>query len=201
MNRTASYLDRLAARRSLSSLKRHAAFGIAVSTAAVAIAGWHYLFVVGANDTVWATVLVAGGLGISIARALPCVWTVPERIVSSIFQRLGSWLFSVVLTFLYFVLVTPVGLALRQRRREVLQYWKERPTAAQSMWRPKDTSAERYIRKAGRSTFGSLFSVLQYFHAGRHYILLPFLIVVLALGLVLFFVKSSALAPFIYTVF
>ena len=44
-------------------------------------------------------------------------------------------------------------------------------------------------------------TVLQFFARRGHYIFLPTLVVLLALGLVLFFVKSSVLAPFIYTLF
>ena len=43
--------------------------------------------------------------------------------------------------------------------------------------------------------------VLQFFAARGHYVYLPTLVILMSLGLVLFFVKSSALAPFLYTLF
>jgi hypothetical protein len=44
-------------------------------------------------------------------------------------------------------------------------------------------------------------NVLQFFARRGHYVFLPTLLILLALSVVLFFVKSSALAPFIYTLF
>jgi hypothetical protein len=53
-----------------------------------------------------------------------------------------------------------------------------------------------------RTTRGSQpFFVVGYFVRNGHFMLLPVLVFLLVAGLVLYFVKSSALAPFIYTLF
>jgi hypothetical protein len=41
---------------------------------------------------------------------------------------------------------------------------------------------------------------LSFFAQRGHYLLLPVLLFLLLLGLILFFVQTSALAPFIYTI-
>lgn len=41
--------------------------------------------------------------------------------------------------------------------------------------------------------------VVVYFIRNKHYLLIPVLVLLLVLGLIMFFVKASALAPFIYT--
>jgi hypothetical protein len=47
----------------------------------------------------------------------------------------------------------------------------------------------------------SIFRLFAYFTVKRHFILLPLLFILLLLGLVFFFISSTVIAPFIYTLF
>ena len=46
-----------------------------------------------------------------------------------------------------------------------------------------------------------LFSTFGFFYERGHYLVLPILAVLMVLGVILFFVQGSVLAPFIYTIF
>ena len=52
-----------------------------------------------------------------------------------------------------------------------------------------------------RGLSSQIFVVVGYFIRNGHFVLVPVVVFLLLAGLVLFFVKSSALAPFIYTLF
>ena len=196
-----TYHDRLAARTALAELKRHAGFGIAISSILIAWSAWKYYFVVGVNDTLWLAFLILGLAGLVAARAIPSIWTLPERALATVMQHIGHWLFAFVLTFLYFALVTPLGIVARISTKESFVEWHPDQSTRRASWTHKEITADGGVRHRRRSLMRSLAAVLLHFHRRRLYFVLPFLAIVLALGLALFFVKGSALAPFIYTLF
>jgi len=196
-----TYRDRLAARTALAELKRHAGFGMAISSILIAGSAWKYYFVVGVNDTLWFVLLILGLVGLVAARVVPSIWTVPERALATAMQHIGHWLFAIVLAFLYVALVTPLGILARINTRESFVEWHRDALPGRATWTPKEITADGGVRHKRRSLMRSLVAVLLHFQRRKLYFLLPFLAVVLALGLALFFVKGSALAPFIYTLF
>lgn len=196
-----TYRDRLAARTAVAELKRHAGFGMAISSILIGWSAWKYYFAVGVNDTLWLALLILGLVGLVAARALPSIWTLPERAFATAMQHVGNWLFAIVLAFLYFALVTPLGILARMSTRESFVEWHHDHLPRRANWTPKEITADGIVRHKRRSLFRSLAAVLLHFHRRKLYFVLPFLAIVLALGLALFFVKGSALAPFIYTLF
>lgn len=198
---TESYRDRLAARRAIADLKRHAGFGLAISSLLIGWSAWKYYFVVGANDALWLALLIGGVAGLVTARAIPSIWALPERALAAAMQRIGRWLFTLALAFLYFALVTPLGFIARLRTDESFVEWHDAAIPGRASWSPKEITADSGVRHKRRSLLQSLMAVLLHFQRRRLYFVLPFLAIVLALGLALFFVKGSALAPFIYTLF
>jgi len=196
-----TYRDRLAARRAVAELKRHAGFGMAISSILVGWSAWKYYFVVGASDTLWLALLMLGLAGFVAARAIPSIWTLPERALTSVMQHIGHWLFAIVLAFLYVALVTPFGIVARMSTRESFAEWHSDQLTRRASWTPKEITADDGVRHKRRSLMRSLAAVLLHCHRRKLYFVLPFLAIVLALGLSLFFVKGSALAPFIYTLF
>jgi hypothetical protein len=196
-----TYRDRLAARRAVADLKRHAGFGMAISSILIGWSAWKYYFAVGVNDTLWFALLILGLAGLVAARAIPSIWTVPERALAVVMQHIGHWLFAIVLAFLYFALVTPLGIVARMSTKESFVDWHRDQLSERASWTPKEITADGGVRHRRRSLMRSLVVVLLHFHRRKLYFVLPFLAIVLALGLALFFVKGSALAPFIYTLF
>lgn len=201
MPKDPGYLARLAQRRALAQLKRQAAFGIAFSSVLIAIGLWRYFLVIGSNSVIWAGVVGVGLAGLLVACVAPSLWHQPERFVALVVQKLGRVLFAALLVFLYLSLVTPLRLFAQHGSRERFLSWKpgaERPLPS---WSAKLSSADTGQRRHKRSVLAAMVGVLQHFHRRRLYWMLPFLAIALALGVALFFVKGSALAPFIYTLF
>ena len=200
-----SYLRRRDVRTAREALKRALGFGMVVSTLLVAVGAWRRFIVLGVNDKLWSVVAVVGVVGWVTSLVLPTVWKGPERLVARLAQKGGAVLFALLLGFVYIVLVTPVGWALRKTRgADPIYTWNGSEPRAMEGWRRKEVVSDAKLSRqaSGRANLlRSFFGVLGFFARRGHYALLPVLVILLALGLVLFFVQSSALAPFIYTVF
>jgi hypothetical protein len=102
---------------------------------------------------------------------------------------------------LYFGLITPLGWAVRSGLQERFLEWRSDDDRPQPTWTVKVLSSDAAEHQHKRSLLRAVVGVLQHFHRRKLYWVLPFLAIVLALGMALFFVKGSALAPFIYTLF
>jgi len=89
----------------------------------------------------------------------------------------------------------------RRRSKEAFIEWESSASSRRPAWTPKEVTADSGVRFQRRYLAHSLMMVMLHFQRRKLYFLLPFLAIVLALGLALFFVKGSALAPFIYTLF
>lgn len=196
-----SYLAGLESRRAVAEMKRQAAFGIACSSILLAIAAWKYFIVVGANASLWLTAICASVVGLAIARVAPWLWERPEAVLSYVVQKIGQLLFALTLGALYFGLVTPLGWAVRSGSQERFLGWRSDDDRPQPTWTVKVLSSDAAEHQHKRSLLRAVVAVLQHFHRRKLYWVLPFLAIVLALGMALFFVKGSALAPFIYTLF
>jgi hypothetical protein len=197
------YLRRRKARVAFAALKREIVFGMAISTLLLAIGAWRHFVVIGANDLLWGTVAALAGLGLLVAVVFPAAWSAPERVVSHLVGKLGGWLFAALLTLIYGFLITPIGWALRiLKGSHPIYAWNGAVPGAMEGWRAKDVLAEpNIVIRARASLARRFFGVLRFFALRGHYLVLPVLVVLIALGMALFFVKSSALAPFIYTLF
>jgi hypothetical protein len=197
------YLRRRKARVAFAVLKREIVFGMAISTLLLAIGAWRHFAVIGASDPLWAAVAALGGLGLLVAVVFPAAWSGPEWAVSYLVGKLGGWLFAALLTLVYGLLISPIGWALRTLRGSHPIYaWKGAAPEVMEGWRPKDVLAEANTGIRPRANLARrFFGVLRFFALRGHYLILPVLVMLMGLGMALFFVKSSALAPFIYTLF
>jgi len=197
-------MERRAARLAFHALKTEVAFGMVISSLLLGVGAWRYFVVIGANDGLAAAVAVLGAVGWVLTLVIPSVWSLPQKALGVLVRGLGGALFAVLLTLVYGALMAPVGVLLRAFRGSgPIATWDRAPPAGGlEGWRPKEVACEVRAGRRGKPSLAMRFlAVLQFFVRRGHYVFLPALVIVLALGLVLFFVKSSALAPFIYTLF
>ena len=92
----------------------------------------------------------------------------------------------------------------RLRGADPFYAWTGEAPAVTQGWVPKSVVDDRRSASseaAMRPLSSQLFVVIGYFLRNGHFVLVPVVVFLLLAGLVLFFVKSSALAPFIYTLF
>lgn len=121
-----------------------------------------------------------------------------RAVSEALFFMLGS-----VLTGVLYFLSLPLGATLGRRhltqRHPAIAPWfdpRHRKDWRRSTWTTKDT---RVDRQGGRRS--TIASALRVFIEQRNYLLLVVLIALLLLATVTMFAKSSAVAPFVYTLF
>jgi len=199
-----SYMDRRAARLAFHALKTEVAFGMVISSLLLGVGAWRYFVVIGANDRLAAAAAVLGAIGWLLTLLIPSVWRFPEKALGFLVRQVGGALFAVLLTLVYGALMVPVGFLLRAfgGSGPIATWDRAQPAGGLEGWRAKEVACEVRASRRGKPSLAMRFlAVLRFFVRRGHYVFLPTLVIVLALGLVLFFVKSSALAPFIYTLF
>jgi len=197
------YLQRRNARVALAQLKREIIFGMVVSSIMLGTGTWRYYIVVGVNDALWSIVAALGALGLLVTLILPWLWKSPEAGLTAIVRRVGGALFAVLLALVYGLLIFPVGWMLRRiKGADPVYSWESEMPLGMEGWHPKEVVFELNAGSHKKPNLLRRFvNVLQFFARRRHYVFLPTLVILLALGMVLFFVKASALAPLIYTLF
>lgn len=198
-----SYLVRRQARLALQELKLRIVFGLVISTLLLTIGVWRHWFVVGAGAEVALVLIMAGALGLALTLIFPTAWGLPESLLGRALRVVGGGLFAILLSLVYVLFITPVGwLVGKLKGRDPIYSWTLAPPDGMEGWHPKQVLCEAHLGSAGRSSSARRFvKIVRFFIERGHYLFLPTLVVLMALGLVLFFVKSSALAPFIYALF
>ncbi len=196
-----SYMKRLNVRRERAALKNNVIFGLTI--------GW-VLTLMGAFKTyillesgVSQLMLVAGVAFLGTTLVAPGLMIYPHKVMKGIATFVGTNLFKGILCVVYFLTILPAGLIYQKKNNhEPFYSWAAGNAPKIEGWTEKIASDEN-----GKSSEYSLpgwlqpLSVVIYFARNSQLLFLPCLIVLLMLGLIGVFVQSSALAPFIYTLF
>lgn len=197
------YLQRLEERRDADALKRQIVLGLVLGWLCILIGGFRAFFVVGAEGIGWRILLGLGFLLLCISLTLPSLLSVVERGWTRGLSGLGGLFFSILLAIIYFVMVWPAGVLLRRLKGHQGVYeWKDTSPSLESVWEPYAPRDDRAASAVGMTPL--LFQpahMLAFFVRRGQYLFLPALLFLLLLGLALFFIQTSSLAPFIYTLF
>lgn len=200
-----TYLGRLHVREARKQLTHDVVFGYFVSTLLAGLGFVKVCMAIGTSDAVWLPVMIAGLAGWLVTLAYPSAWGGPQRMVRLVGGAIGHTLFNILLTLIYFLLFWPLGVLLRLHHgTDPFYRWQAQPPVPMEAWHPKTvTLDEGKTTESDRATpaWMAPFMVLAFFARRGHYIALPVLIIMLALGLILFFLQTSSLAPMIYTLF
>ncbi|MBI2841752.1 MAG: hypothetical protein HYX75_25840 [Acidobacteria bacterium] len=198
-----SYLVRLDHRAHARQQKRQIVFGLVLGWIMTVLGAFNYFLVTGANDAIWHAVLIAGMAILLVTVSVPAAIGIIERPWVAATRWIGRAVFATILTTGYFVFFLPVGRIMRLWRGNHPFYsWGDGSPVAGEGWVSKDLPAEMRATASRRlPLLAQPFVVISFFVRRGQYLFLPALIVLLLLGLIMFFVQSSALAPFIYTLF
>jgi len=199
------YLQRLRERTAFLALKRQIVLGLVGGWLLLLLGGFRWIYVTNARASTSLAVVIVGaalfGLGLLSPRALAGV----ERGIRAVTGWIGKGVLLAFLSVTYFLIITPVGVAWRTMRGSDPFYgWTGEAPAGMQGWVPKSVVDDRRSassRAGMRGLSSQLFVVVGYFIRNGHFVLVPVVVFLLLAGLVLFFVKSSALAPFLYTLF
>ena len=200
------FLARHKARQARQDQHRRIVFGVVLGLILMLVAGTLFYLVAGANDALW-RVIFWMGCGLLVAGVLgPRLLAPIERIWSSAAQLIGKSLLLAVLIMFYVIFIVPIGLGMRMFRGAAPFYSWQDAAAPLGMegWSPKvidrgEKDSATQVRPRGMVL--QLVNVFAYFIRNRQIAYLPLLVVLLCVGWVMFFLQTSALAPFIYTLF
>ncbi len=197
------YLKRLALRREAVAIRRQTVYGLVMGWIFLLVPGFVYFCVPSRLDWLWAALMAIGGLHLAAAVVLPQALDWPERAWIGLARWQGWLVMTVLLTIVYFGMIWPAAGVSRRKTRGFVS-WVGEPPPLESAWEPIESmelAAEDAERERYRSLPVLLASVVGFFIRRGNYVLLPILILLIVLGLALYFAQSSALAPFIYTLF
>ena len=199
------YLIRLRVRTEFLALKRQIVLGLVGGWLLMLLGGFRWRYVATARDATSIALMIAGagffGLGLLWPRGLAGI----ERGIRAATGWIGKTVLLAFLSVTYFLIITPIGVLWRSLRGGDPFYgWSGEAPSGMQGWVPKsvvDDPRSASSEAALRGLSSQLFVVVGYFIRNGHFVLVPVVVFLLLAGLVLFFVKSSALAPFLYTLF
>lgn len=206
LNLTSSpYLRRLRERRQVSRMKQLVVFGHVLGWFIILFSGFQYFFVITKNDHLWEILIVLGIVLMLLAIVIPSSLSWLEKALRLPTQYIGEIILKIILIMIYFFVVMPVGLMLALHRGTKPFYaWNDKCDIPFQGWLEKQVPKEledRKLRNKKRPLLLQPILVLGYFLHNGNYIFIPAITLMISLGLVMFFLKTSSLAPLIYTLF
>ena len=180
--------------------------GYGIGLVALAVGMYRYFIVSGGRSIQWSALAWLGAAVMLVTLVAPFAWQRPEELLRRIGNWLGHRMMIALLVPVYFLLFWPVGALLRAwKGSQPLYEWDGSAAPDMEGWRskefPPDVSTAHARSRDTRKRRTSYFGVLAYFARRGHLLLIPVLVVIVSLGIALFFLQTSALAPFIYTLF
>jgi hypothetical protein len=197
------YLQRLALRREAAEVRRLIAYGLTLGWILTLVAGFLFFCVKSRLDWLWCSLMVLGFMHLVAAVILPQALVWPERIWMTIARWQGHIVMTVLLSAVYYLLLWPAS-RLSRPTADGFFHWDQQPPDTKSDWqliKPYGDERQAFGGSHYRGLPILLLSVIGFFARRGNYILLPIVILLIVLGLVLFIVQSSVLAPFIYPLF
>lgn len=200
MTKTDAYTEARKMRLLLDEIRRSAAFGQIIGTAA-GLYGWFgYTIGTAHSDAFYLAFGVAGALILLAGIACPLVLARPAAVFQNVMGKFGHLIFSVLLGIIYIVLLSPLARFTRASLRFPAARWQG--DAAQGFgWQRRSVRSALTSDSSGNGLPATIAGVLRHFARHGQWFLLPLLVLLLALGLLLFFAQTSVIAPFIYTLF
>lgn len=186
-------------RRFLHELKRQTVLGLLIGYAVLSYCMTRLYFVPTQHEVLMQIGAILGLLLIALSILLPQAFEPVEAVLRRVGSFIGENVLKASLVLIYLVVITPIGGAMRLVRGTApIHSWQGGPPRAAEHWRDKSLSCVIRGEGAGKTSF---FSVLHFFIKSGKILFLPSLMILLGLGLALYFVKTSVIAPFIYTLF
>jgi hypothetical protein len=197
-----TYLGRWKLREAYRKQKAQAVFGIAGGFILSCLFGFRAFYVTEASTWPNAGVSVVGAIMLLTALARPSAVEAILSPLQKIGNRVGGFLLSAFIAAIYFLIMTPVGeLYRRTRGAHPFYSWDTAPPQAGIEGWTEKPSAETEIKDGSRWKWTAPFRLVNMIVQRRNFILLPVLLILVMLGMTMFFVHSTGIAPLIYTLF
>lgn len=201
-----NYLKNLKDRKQAEVRKRQRELGLFGGCVCVVLSAFYYLFIVNKYDYIWKSVFIVG-ICLILAGALRPhqLLSKPEKIWTNGTQYLGRYMFGILLTIIYFTVLSPLGIlyCFVKGKGLFLSWTNVKDVTYNTSWEYIDTTNRIDLWKNGKkkSMLVLFFDIGQLYLNRKQWFLIPMLMILVLLGLVLFFVEGTVVAPFIYTLF
>lgn len=201
--RRGAYLARRAGRALRQAVHAQIAYGLTIGWLLLLGGGFLYCCVPSRLDPLWAALALVGAAHLAAAVLVPQLLSVPQRLWARLAHWQGLLVMQTLLILIYFLLFWPAGW-LTRRKRHGFASWSTLPPEGESAWQSvleQPGDALPGLPRVSHSLPWLAVGVLAFFLQRGNYVLIPILVLLLIVGLALYFVQSSALAPLIYTLF
>lgn len=197
-----SYLQQRDQRLQYEKIKQCAAFGLVLGVGFSLYGAIGYSAGLAFSDTYYVSIMCVGLVLLGMGLACPLWLDTPSAWFRVVAGKLGHYIFQLLLTVVYYAFLTPLALARsKETAHAPFLSWNCTANSRGYGWTPKQTRTMVQEGKGTATLAGTFYAILVYFARHGRWFLLPILVVLLSLGLVLFFAQTSAFAPFIYTLF
>lgn len=197
-----SYLQQRACRLQSEKITQCAAFGLVLGVGFSLYGAIGYSVGLAFSDMYYLAFMCVGLVLLGFGIAQPLLLDKPSALFRVVAGKLGHFIFQVLLIAIYYALLTPLAvLRSKQSPQAPFVAWASNTTGHGYGWSPKQTRTMVQAGKGKANLAGTFYAILVYFARHGRWFMLPLLVVLLSLGLLLFFAQTSAFAPFIYTLF
>ena len=196
------YLDELALRTRAKKIDRTALFGLVMTTLMTIYMAAHAIFSLSQSVTFWSIGTICSLVLWFLILFVPSLFIPILDGLLYLPSQLARFIFSALLTLVYFLVLTPIGLIARNRSDNFFDKWKN--SEISSSWENKSKDEQKLdysINDLSSSALHKYFRPLAFFVRNRAYFALPTLFILLLIGLLFFFVENSVVAPLIYPIF
>lgn len=203
-SRQFGYLERLRARRFRRDLQQTIVFGYVLGFLMLLVFSFQWRYTHNWSDELMVLLALTGVAMIAITLVAPTVLNPARLLWVKLTGKIGAALFGFLLAILFLLALTPLGWYRRFRRGTAPFYtWVDTAPPHAEGWVRKSIPAEVELSGSEKPLPLILqpIRVITYFLRRGEYAIIPLIVLLALLGLVMFFVQSSSLAPFIYTLF
>jgi hypothetical protein len=201
-----SFLIRRRYRELSRQLTQQIVLGYAFGSILLIFSAFKYFLSIGSYDIFWLAAMCIGAVFIAITLIAPFLVRPLERFLRLMGNMVGRAVMFCLLIVTYYLLIAPVGFLLRRMNgTKPIYSWKERPLSHMEGWHDKALPHDvaELAASGGKNKYArtGLTSVMLFFARGGKLIFIPAVLLLVVFGLVLFFLQTSVIAPFIYTLF
>jgi len=192
------FKDQYEHRTKVRKINENSWFGIILGVILSVVAGYQSLCVVGILSVVFNILVVIGLLLVVSGGFFPRALSNPVRLIRKACSALGNIILKILLIPVY-VLMTLVNMILHKSYSEKFGFsrWKKSEKEKSSFYDYKELT-----HKNGRFvTVEIINNILDFFVANKIFVVIPIVILLLIMGMIVFFASSNAVFSFVYTLF
>lgn len=194
------YLETIRKKKKKDDLSKFTVFGLILGCLLCILGSMEFLVSTGIKEQAWILCILFGCLLIVLGVLTPSTLYYPEKAFRTFANLIGRCLFSILLTIIYVFFITPVGMVYRYFHKSGFYCWDDSLSGDMMGFTDKkdECSSINHNRFVMAAQF---YIIIGYFIKNKRFFMIPVLVILLVLGLLLFFVSTSVVAPFIYTIF